>query len=152
VPGVNVAGTVTRFFSGVEPLTLMIYTGLFKRHPKLRIMDAEVNFGWIPFWRDTMDFCFNKQKGWAQFPIDEDPSLTLGKNVFVTVLDDQVGWDLVKDYPSLADTALFCTDYPHSICLWPDTLGAIEKVSANCPAEGKAKILAGNAVKLFKLG
>src|SRR5262249_24773689 len=46
VPGVNVAGTVIRFFSGVEPLTMLIFTGVFKRHPKLKIVDAEVNFGW----------------------------------------------------------------------------------------------------------
>ena len=36
------AGTVHRFFAGVEPFTKMIYTGVFARHPKLKIMDAEL--------------------------------------------------------------------------------------------------------------
>jgi predicted TIM-barrel fold metal-dependent hydrolase len=152
VPGVNVAGTVIRFFSGVEPLTMLIYTGVFQRHPKLKIVDAEVNFGWIPFWKATMDQCYEQQKGWAKFPIDTLPSETLGKNVFVTILDDKVGFDLVASDPMMADVALFSIDYPHSVCLWPDTAGAIEKSTPNVAPEAKAKILAGNAVAVFNLG
>jgi predicted TIM-barrel fold metal-dependent hydrolase len=151
VPGVNVAGTVIRFFSGVEPLTLMIFTGVFKRHPNLKIMDAEVNFGWIPFWKQTMDDCFEKQKGWANFPIDTLPSETLGRNVFVSILDDKVGFDLVPTDPMMADIALFSLDYPHSICLWPDTQGHIDRVASKIDPAARAKILAGNAVKLFNL-
>jgi predicted TIM-barrel fold metal-dependent hydrolase len=151
IPGVNVAGTVIRFFSGVEPLTLMIYTGLFKRHPKLKIVDAEVNFGWIPFWKDMMDDQFVRQKGWAQFPIDDLPSETLGKNVFVTVLDDKTGFDLVASNPMMADVALFSIDYPHSVCLWPDTAGYIKKATANVDPVAKQKILAGNSVEVFNL-
>jgi predicted TIM-barrel fold metal-dependent hydrolase len=151
VPGVNVAGTVHRFFAGIEPFTKMIYTGVFKRHPKLKVMDAELNFGWVPFWKNTMDECFEKQKGWAKFPIDTLPSETLGKNVFITVLDDKLGFDLVKTEPYLADLALFSTDYPHSICLWPDTADHIARAAANCDPVSRQKILAGNAVRIFNL-
>ena len=151
LPGVNVAGTVIRFFSGVEPLTLMIFSGLFQRHPGLKIMDAEVNFGWIPFWKQTMDDLYELQKGWARFPFDGPPSRFLGRNVFVSVLDDKLGFDLVERDPYLADTALFSLDYPHSVCLWPNTADHIARAAANCPAEAKQKILAGNAIKLFGL-
>jgi len=152
VPGVNVAGTVIRFFSGVEPLTLMIFTGVFKRHPGLKIMDAEVNFGWIPFWAATMDDMFERQKGWAKFPFDETPSACLGRNVYVSVLDDKVGFDLVKDYPYMEDVALFSTDYPHSVCLWPDSGKHIDRAMVNVAPAARQKILSGNAVKLFNLG
>ena len=152
VPGVNVAGTVIRFFAGVEPLTMMIFTGIFQRHPNLRIVDAEVNFGWVPFWKNTMDQCFHQQKGWARFPFEHLPSETLGRNVFVTVLDDKLGFDMCASEPYLADMALFSTDYPHSVCLWPDTPAYIADCTQNCPPEARAKILAGNAVRLFGLG
>lgn len=151
VPGVNVAGTVCRFFSGVEPLTMFIFTGVFTRHPGLKIMDAEVNFGWIPFWAATMDDMFVRQAGWAKFPFDQTPSNYLGRNVFVTVLDDKVGFDMVKDYPYMSDVALFCSDYPHSVCLWPNSGDYIEKATVNVDPVSKAKILSGNAVKLFNL-
>lgn len=152
-PGVNVAGTVTRFFAGVEPLTMLIYTGVFARHPKLKVMDAELNFGWVPFWKQTMDQCFEQQKGWAKFGIDLDstPSDALGKNVFVTVLDDKLGFDMVKTDPMMAEVALFSIDYPHSVGLWPNTGDFIAKATVNCDPVSKHKILAGNAVRIFNL-
>lgn len=151
LPGLGPAGTVHRFFAGVEPFTKMIYTGVFARHPKLRIMDAELNFGWVPFWMNTLDEVFEKQKGWARFGTEERPSETLGRNIFITVLDDKLGFDLVAREPKMADLALFSTDYPHSICLWPNTRKYIEESTANVDPVAKQKILAGNAVKLFNL-
>jgi len=151
IPGLGPAGTVHRFFAGVEPFTKMIYTGVFARHPKLRIMDAELNFGWVPFWMQTLDEVFEKQKGWARFGTEELPSEVMGRNVFITVLDDKVGFDLVASNPKMADLALFSTDYPHSICLWPNTLEHIERAAVNCDPVSKQKILAGNAIKLFNL-
>jgi predicted TIM-barrel fold metal-dependent hydrolase len=151
IPGVNVAGTVIRFFSGVQPLTHFIFTGVFDRHPTLVIVDAEVNFGWIPFWKQTMDQCYAQQKGWAQFPFAKTPSEYLGKNVFVTVLDDQVGFDQVRFDPQLADVALFSIDYPHSVCLWPNSADYIERVTKNVDPVSKAKILAGNSERVFGL-
>lgn len=151
VPGLNVAGSVVRFFSGVQPLTVMTFSGLFQRFPTLKIMDAEVNFGWIPFWKQTMDENFEKQKGWANFPFDHMPSDVIGKNVFVSVLDDYLGFGMIESKPYLADTALFSTDYPHSFCLWPDTGRFIEEAAAICDPVSKDKILAGNAVRIFNL-
>ncbi|MGB8365192.1 MAG: amidohydrolase family protein [Rhizomicrobium sp.] len=151
VPGLNIAGSVVRFFAGVEPLTNLIFTGVFQRHPKLMVVDAEVNFGWMPFWKQTMDDCHERQKGWAKFPFDHSPGETLGKNVFVTVLDDKVGFDAVADEPWLADVALFSTDYPHSFCLWPNTFDDIERVASDLDAASKTKILAGNAIRVFGL-
>ena len=67
------------------------------------------------------------------------------------MLDDKLGFDLVKDYPSMADLALFSIDYPHSICLWPNTQDDIARSTVNCDPVSKQKILAGNAVKVFNL-
>ena len=151
MPGLGPSGTVHRFFAGVEPFTKMIFTGVFARHPKLKIMDAELNFGWMPFWMNTLDEVFERQKSWARFGTEEQPSNAVGRNLFVTVLDDKVGFDLVSMYPKLADTAMFCTDYPHSICLWPNTLDDIARATVNCDPVSKQKIMAGNAVRVFNL-
>jgi predicted TIM-barrel fold metal-dependent hydrolase len=151
LPGLGPAGTVHRFFAGIEHFTKMIYTGSFARHPKLKIVDAELNFGWVPFWMNTLDEVYEKQKGWARFGTEDRPSNALGRNIFVTVLDDKLGFDLVATYPKMADLALFSIDYPHSICLWPDTQDAIARSTTGCDAASKQKILAGNAVKVFNL-
>ena len=129
----------------LDPQSMMIYTGVFTRHPQLKIVDAEVNFGWIPYWKQQMDQSYEQQKGWARFPFAGKPSATLGKNVFVTVLDDKVGFDMVEQEPVLAEVALFSIDYPHSVCLWPNTAKYIEESTENVAPAAKRKILAGNA-------
>jgi predicted TIM-barrel fold metal-dependent hydrolase len=151
VPGLGVAGTVVRFFAAVQPLTHFIFTGMFERHPKLKIVVAEVNFGWIPYWKFQMDQCHQQQKNWANFPFSKMPSEYLGENVFVTVLDDEVGFEAVRSDAKLADVALFSTDYPHSVCLWPGVANYLEKVAKDVDPVSKAKILAGNAERVFRL-
>jgi predicted TIM-barrel fold metal-dependent hydrolase len=150
-PGVALATSVTRFFAGVDPLAKLIFTGVFQRHPALKIVHAEINFGWVPFWKNTMDEVYDRQKNWAHLPFDGPPSDALGRNVFVTVLDDRLGFELVEREPYLADVAMFSTDYPHSFCLWPDTQGYIDKVTEGVDAAAKHKILAGNAARTFGL-
>src|SRR5262249_19731090 len=82
------SGTVNRFFSGVRPLTYMTFAGVFERHPKLRIVVAEVNCGWVPFWIQTMDQQFENYVAMEDQPLKRPPSGILGENVFVTILDD----------------------------------------------------------------
>ena len=52
---ISAAGTVSRFFAAVRPFTYMVMGGVFDRHPGLRIVAAEVNCGWLPFWAQTME-------------------------------------------------------------------------------------------------
>ena len=127
------------------------YTGVFERHPNLKFVAGEVNFGWVPFWKQTMDQLFHQQKSWSRVPLKNLPSAALGKNVFVTVLDDKVGFDSIQFDAQMADVALFSIDYPHSVCLWPNSADYIARSTVNVDAVSKAKVLAGNAVRIFNL-
>ena len=150
---VQPAGTVFRFFSGVRALTYMTFAGVFARNPGLKLIAAEVNFGWVPFWAQTMDQQVETQSGWADIPLDRLPSQYLGHNVFVTVLDDHVGFDLVRSgqYPYLADMAMFSSDYPHSVTLWPRSQEHISKLTTGIRDQDVAKILSGNAARVYAL-
>lgn len=149
---VTTAGTVNRFFSAVRPFTYMTMGGTFAKHPELKIIGAEVNFGWIPFWAQTMEQNFDVRSAFG----DDDsigtvtrPTEHLGRNLFVTVLDDHVGFRMMADYPYLADCAMFSTDYPHSVCLWPNSREHIEKLTDGVAPDAAAKVLAGNAARVY---
>jgi predicted TIM-barrel fold metal-dependent hydrolase len=149
---VNLAGTVFRFFAGVQPLTYMIYGGVFERFPGLKMVVGEVNHGWVPFWAQTMDETYECEKAWADLPITRKPSEYCGSNVFVTSLDDYVGYDLIRNgWPQLADMVMYSTDYPHSLCLWPDTKDYVAKLMHDIPEDDKEKILSGNAARVYGL-
>jgi predicted TIM-barrel fold metal-dependent hydrolase len=146
----SAAGTVHRFLSSTRLLTYLIFSGVFERFPDLRIVAGEVNFGWLPFWAQTMDQQFDNQYSMGTLAISRPPAEVLGRNVFVTVLDDHVGFRHVADgYPRLADTAMFSTDYPHSVCLWPNSRQHIATLTAGLRPEDTEKILSGNASRVY---
>jgi uncharacterized protein len=147
---VSVAGIVNRFFSGVRPLTYLIFDGVFDRHPGLRIVGAEVNCGWVPFWAQTMDHTLATEGAWGGVSLQREPSGYLGENVFVTILDDHVGFDLMRaGFPRLADACLFSTDYPHSVTLWPHSRDHLAKLTAGMDDDDVRKVLAGNAERVY---
>lgn len=150
VPGINVGGIAVRFFSAVTPLTYMIFTGVFERFPSLRFVVAEVNCGWMPFWLENMDQNFHQQRHWSQLPIDRPPSTYAGENVFVTTLDDHVGFAAMRENPRMADAVMYSTDYPHSVSLWPNSRKHIADLTTGMDDATRQKILSGNAERIYR--
>jgi predicted TIM-barrel fold metal-dependent hydrolase len=148
---ISAAGTVYRFFSAVRPFTYMAMGGVFDRHPTLRVVAAEVNCGWVPFWAQTMEQNLDIRADLDDPTVSTavSPIELVGRNLFVTVLDDHVGFRLMVDYPWLADAAMYSTDYPHSVTLWPDSREHIPQLTAGLPEDATRKVLAGNAERVF---
>lgn len=149
--GLNIAGMVQRYFTGVTPFTNMVFTGVFERFPTLKFVDAEVNGGWLPFWLQMMQQVFDRQRHWANAPLKTDPRELLGRNLFVSVLDDYLYFEQAKSDPVIASAGMFSTDYPHSTTLFPHTQEYIAKLSVGMDAETKHQILAGNAQRVYNL-
>jgi predicted TIM-barrel fold metal-dependent hydrolase len=147
---VSIAGMVNRFFSGVRPLTYLIFDGVFDRNPGLKVVGAEINCGWVPFWAQTMDETLETEGAWAGIDLSRKPSEFLGENVFVTILDDKVGFDLMRaGFPRLTDTVMWSTDYPHSVTLWPNSAKHIAELTQGIPEVEVEKVLAGNAARVY---
>jgi len=148
-----VAGTVYRFFSAARPFTYMAYGGVFERHPTLRVVAAEVNCSWLPFWAQTMDQCFDNPfyRATGGVRIDRRPSELLGENLFVTVLDDDLGFRMIASglAPELARCAMFSTDYPHSVCLWPNSQEHLARLTVGMTDADRVAVLAGNAARVY---
>ena len=150
---VSVGGMVFRYFSSIKPLTYMIFAGIFDRHPNLRVVAAEVDCGWVPFWAQTMDQHWRVQQYWFPQKLEHEPSDFLGKNCFVTTIDDSVGFDLMKTgkYPYLSRMTMFSTDYPHSATIWPNSRKVAEKLVDGMPEPAKLDVLERNARRVYQL-
>jgi predicted TIM-barrel fold metal-dependent hydrolase len=150
-PGINVVGTVQRFFSAINPISNLIYTGVFERFPDLAFIAAEVNCSWVPALAQQMDQEYERQQHWANLPFSSAPSTYLGKNVFVTMLDDYFGCKIAKDDAVVARTTMFSSDYPHSTTLWPRSQEYIAKLTEGMTDQVKYDIVAGNAIRAYAL-
>ena len=148
---ISTAGTVYRFFAAVRPFTYMALGNVFDRHPDLRFVAAEVNCGWLPFWAQTMEQNLDIRSGMSDdtASMQLSPTELLGRNLFVTILDDHVGFKLMRDYPYLADASLWSSDYPHSVTLWPKSRDHLATLTADLPDEMARKVMSGNAERLF---
>jgi predicted TIM-barrel fold metal-dependent hydrolase len=152
-PGwLSTAQTVNGYFCAILPLTQLIYTGLFDRFPTLKFVHAEVNMGWLPFWASTMEQVVRQHGYWADWPMQRKPSEYLGRNVFVTGLDDAEGFRLAREGNDvIARTAMFSIDYPHEITLFGSTQKILADMTAGLDENVKHAVLAGTAMKLYNL-
>lgn len=148
---ITAGGTVWRFFSAVRIFTYLVYAGVFDRHPNLKIVAAEVNFGWLPFWLQTMDqnVVVRSELKDATLQQFKTPVEHMGTNLFVTVLDDAVGFELVASHPWLADCAMWSSDYPHSVTLWPRSRKILADLAKNLRQDQLDKIAFGNAARVY---
>jgi len=46
---------------------------------------------------------------------------------------------------------MFSSDYPHSVTLWPNSRQHAMALTANLSPDAAAKILAGNAARIYKV-
>jgi predicted TIM-barrel fold metal-dependent hydrolase len=75
----------------------------------------------------------------------------VGRNVFVTALDDFVGFELAKKDDVLARAMMWSSDYPHSTTLWPKSKEYIAQLTDGMDAARKHDLVAGNAMRAFAL-
>jgi len=148
---VSIGGIVTRYFSCVRPFSYLIFTGIFDRYPNLRLVGAEIDCGWVPFWLQQLDHHWEIQSSWFPVKLQHPPSDFAGKNIFTTNVDDYCGYQMIGTglWPKLAEMTMFSSDYPHSATIWPDSRKVALKMIDGLKPEDARKALCGNAVRVF---
>ena len=147
--GSGVASIVVRFTASKYAICYMLFTGVFTRHPGLKLVSGESDFGWLPFFGQCCDDMYNRQRHWAGIDFGEMPSDILKKQVFCTFMDDLVGMSLLPAWGT--DNIMWASDYPHSVSTWPKSAEYIEKQMGGVTPDVRHKLLAGNAVQLYGL-
>ncbi|GIX29695.1 MAG: amidohydrolase [Porticoccaceae bacterium] len=148
---VSIGGIVTRYFTAVPRFTYMIFSGVFERYPKLRVVNAEVDCGWVPFWVQTMVHHWKIQSSWFDVKLKRSPEEYIGRNIFTTNVDDYCGYQLIKTglFPYLAEMTMFSSDYPHSATIWPRSREVAAKMVEGMAVADARKALSENAARVF---
>jgi predicted TIM-barrel fold metal-dependent hydrolase len=91
----------------------MIFSGVFERFPRLRIVSAENDIGWIAHFVARMDHRLTGKR----FAMYHDPPLSLmpseyfERNVLATFMDDPAG--IVTRHLAGLNNLMWSSDYPH---------------------------------------
>jgi uncharacterized protein len=125
--------------------------GIYDRHPRLRMGVLECGFGWLPFWARRMDEQAIYVGGTA--PLKMKPSEYMQSGRFFCSIEHHEGEDMFNTVTQYLgdDVLMYASDYPHSECQFPDSVGNILAWSSLGP-ERRRKLLSGNADRFFRRG
>jgi len=130
----------------------VILSGVFDRHPNLRVVCAEFDVGWVANLVQQVDYWFGRQ---STFDADRNinklpPSEYFKKNVFFTYQDDRAGVLTASVYG--ADNFLWASDYPHGVTTWPYSKETVDRNCAGIDPVVKRKMNRENVARLYRLG
>ncbi|MBM4406485.1 MAG: amidohydrolase [Chloroflexi bacterium] len=131
----------------IRSLTAIIFSGVFQRHPKLKMISVEADIGWVANFIHRMDHTMWKHGPRLGLKLEKKPSEYFRSNVLATFMSDEAGmrtWDIIGE-----DNIMWSNDYPHADSIWPNSQAIIKREFTGVPERAKKKILAENCAKLY---
>ncbi|TVV76663.1 amidohydrolase family protein [Sphingomonas solaris] len=132
-----------------EPISIMIFGGVFDRFPTLRFGSIESGVGWMAWMAQYMDDIFDNQRHWLQLDLKHQPSFYMDQNVYGSFIRDPVGV-LNRNLPG-GRNIMWSTDYPHSETTWPDSLNVMDKYFGGISEAERKPIVHDNAMRFYGL-
>ena len=129
---------------------LFVLGGVFERHPKLKMVCAEGDAGWLPHYMYRMDHAFERHGYHMEArAISRMPSDYIRENVYFTFQDDWVAFKTAQEMNPRR--LLWANDFPHSDATWPNSQ-ALLTAHTQCVSEQERRwILRENVKELFQL-
>jgi predicted TIM-barrel fold metal-dependent hydrolase len=130
----------------MQCLSELTLSGVFERHPRLKLVLAEFDCGWIPFFLEDLDRKFGRGAG-KDLGLSQLPSEYISRQVFATFMQDGVAGFLLQQWGE--ENFLYSNDYPHAGGIWPYSDDTIELTLHRLSPEARRKVLAENVARVF---
>lgn len=127
----------------------LIFTGVFERFPKLKVVVVESEIGWIPFVLQQWDYYFKRFRESRPMPMTMLPSEYFYRNCYATFFNDYVGGQLLSWWGQ--DNCMWSTDYPHPNSPWPNSRRVLAENLGHLPVETIHKLVNTNVRKLYPI-
>jgi len=146
-----IGGTLL-FIGNARVVTNLILSGMFDRHPGLKMVSVESGVGWIPFILEALDYEMAENAPDDLARLTKMPSEYFRTNLYATFWFENNRNKLPDLIDAVGeDSILFETDFPHPTCLYPNPLQTVEAKMATLAPEVRKKIYGENARKLYRL-
>jgi predicted TIM-barrel fold metal-dependent hydrolase len=128
----------------------IIFSGVFDRHPSLRIVSVENDAGWAPFLAERGDYWWHRHRRImpeGEIVCVEPPSSYFRDNVRLTFMRDRAAV-LARELIG-APALLWGNDFPHHISTWPHSHDLIDEYRKELEPTEHALIFCDNARSLY---
>jgi len=134
-----------------DVMAMLVFGGVFERHPDLKIVCVEADAGWVPHFMYRMDHAFNRHRYWLKpgAELSRLPSEYFAENIYVTFQDD---WTAFRFADAMNWRRLmWANDFPHSDSTWPWSQELLDKHTAHLSGEQQQSILCDNVAELYRI-
>jgi predicted TIM-barrel fold metal-dependent hydrolase len=133
----------------INSLFDLIFSGVFDRHPKLRLVLAESECGWLPFVLQQWDYYFERFRKKEDMGITRPPSEIFNEHVYCTWLEDYSGTRQFSWWGH--DNLMWSNDYPHPNMTFPHSRENVVHHIGKLPKDLQNKLIRDNAIRLYGL-
>ena len=145
-------GGASLFQNNSRLLLNSAYSGMFDRHPNLKMVSVESGIGWVPFMLEAMDYELEENAPKWFGKLRKRPSEYFRDNWYATFWFETGRGDLQHLIDAVGeDNVMFETDFPHPTCLHPDPVGVMRERTASLRPETRRKVMGENAATLYRI-
>ena len=125
----------------------ILFSGVLERFPNLKLVSAENDIGWIPYFLYSADYYYRKYLHYEPTELRLLPSEYWKRQVYATFMDDAIGIEL---YHHVGEhTYMWASDYPHTQSTWPHSREVIAQNFATVSADVRRNITCNNVADLY---
>jgi uncharacterized protein len=145
-------GGASLFQNNSRLLLNSAYSGMFDRHPNLKMVSVESGIGWVPFMLEAMDYELEENAPEWFDKLEKLPSEYFRDNWYATFWFETGRGDLQHLIDAVGeDKIMFETDFPHPTSLHPNPLEMVKDKIASLRPETQRKVMGENAATLYRL-
>lgn len=131
-----------------ELIGLFVLSGIFERHPALRLVCVEGDAGWLPHYAQRMDRFYREHKYFSTTgAMSRLPSDYIFDNIYLTFQDDVIAFQYIQSMN--ADRLMWANDFPHPDASWPNSQQLLAEQTKWVTPEQRRKIVCDNAAALY---
>ncbi len=144
------AGAIKAGSHTIPVVSDLLFSGMFRKFPQLKIVLVEANIGWIPTLLEQCDDMFYRYRFFTEASGKMGmPSEIFHRNFWATFLIDTVGMDLRHRLNT--SHIMWSTDFPHTASNWPNSRLVAERQFQGLPRAQVKQFLHSNCKALYNL-
>lgn len=134
----------------------LIFSGVFDRHPHLKVAITEFEAGWVAIIVQQVNYQYGFKKTAHGTSLDDSirlelpPSEYFKRNLWFSFMDDRAGILTTPIYGE--DNFMWASDYPHAAGTWPYSHKTVDRICEGIGEAEKRKVCRENVNKLYNLG
>jgi hypothetical protein len=135
----------------------MIFSGLFDRHPKLKVLSVENDASWPLPVLERMDDRWIHDRLWAPIMGQRGAEITSGRTPS-QIFHEHVACTFMRDRTAIVcreiigrQNLMWGADFPHFDGAWPNSAAILERQFDGVPPEDQVAIGRNNAIKWYNL-